>query len=64
MVKFSNKNCKKLRQPNITLVLLNIYEPKLRISNNVVCATSKNSDQPAHMPLLVACIFYECKATG
>ena len=37
-------------------------------SNNMVCATSKASDQPAHMPdwsepLLVAWIFYECEAT-
>ena len=25
-----------------------IYEPRHEISNNVVCATSKASDQPAH----------------
>ena len=25
-----------------------LYEPKHEISNNVVCATSKASDQPAH----------------
>ena len=25
-----------------------IYEPRLEISNNVVCATSKCSDRPAH----------------
>ena len=24
------------------------YEPRHEISNNVVCATSKGSDQPAH----------------
>ena len=27
---------------------LNIIEPQHEISNNVVCATSKASDQPAH----------------
>ena len=37
-----------------------IIEPQHEISNNVVCATSKASDQPWHRPLLVACIFYEC----
>ena len=26
----------------------NVYEPRHEISNNVVCATSKASDQPAH----------------
>ena len=35
---------------------LRLLEPQHEISNNVVCATSKVSDQP----LLVACIFYEC----
>ena len=25
------------------------FEPQRKISNNVVCATSKASDQPAHM---------------
>ena len=44
------------------------YEPQNEISNNVVCATSKASDQPAHSavwsePLLVAWIFYDCLAT-
>ena len=37
-----------------------LYEPFHEISNNVVCASSKASDQTAHMPLLVACIFYLC----
>ena len=32
---------------------LNIYEPRHEISNNVVCATSKGSDQPAHTGSLV-----------
>ena len=31
-----------------------IHEPPHMISNNVVCATSKTSDQTARMPLLVA----------
>ena len=30
-----------------------IFEPVHEISNNVVCATSKASDQPAHMRSLV-----------
>ena len=29
------------------------YEPRHEISNNVVCATSKASDQPAHMRSLL-----------
>ena len=29
------------------------YEPVHEISNNVVCATSKASDQPAHMHSLI-----------
>ena len=30
-----------------------VYEPVHEISNNVVCATSKTSDQPAHMRSLI-----------
>ena len=30
-----------------------LYEPQHEISNNVVCATSKASDQPAHTRSLV-----------
>ena len=30
-----------------------IIEPVHEISNNVVCATSKGSDQPAHMRSLI-----------
>ena len=30
-----------------------IIEPQHEISNNVVCATSKASDQPAHMRSLI-----------
>ena len=41
-------------------------EPRHKISNNVICATSKDSDQPVHTvwsePLLVAWIFYACYA--
>ena len=29
------------------------YEPRQEISNNVVCATSKVSDQPAHKRSLI-----------
>ena len=35
------------------LVYKNIYEPRHEISNNVVCATSKASDQPAHTRSLI-----------
>ena len=30
-----------------------IFEPQHEISNNVVCATSKGSDQPAHTCSLI-----------
>ena len=33
--------------------LLKTYEPWHEISNNVVCTTSKGSDQPAHMRSLI-----------
>ena len=32
------------------------YEPRYEISNNVVCATSKGSDQPAHTRSLIRAI--------
>ena len=32
---------------------LTIYEPQHEISNNVVCATSKVQDQPAHTRSLI-----------
>ena len=32
------------------------YEPRHEISNNVVCATSKGSDQPAHARSLISAI--------
>ena len=31
----------------------NTFEPRHEISNNVVCATSKASDQPAHTRSLI-----------
>ena len=31
----------------------NIFEPRHEISNNVVCATSKDSDKPAHTHILI-----------
>ena len=34
----------------LLVVLLALYAPVHEISNNVVCTTSKASDQPAHMP--------------
>ena len=33
--------------------VLSTYEPRHEISNNVICATSKASDQPAHMRSLI-----------
>ena len=33
--------------------LMSIIEPRHDISNNMVCATSKGSDQPAHMRRLI-----------
>ena len=35
---------------------IKVYEPVHEISNNVVCATSKASDQPAHMRSLIRVI--------
>ena len=36
-----------------TSPFLNLYEPVHELSNNVVCATSKASDQPAHTRSLI-----------
>ena len=36
-----------------TLVFYRKFEPRHEISNNVVCATSKGSDQPAHTLRLI-----------
>ena len=35
------------------LIMIYLYELRHEISNNVVCETSKGSDQPAHMHSLV-----------
>ena len=35
------------------MCLLHVYEPRQEISYNVVCATSKVSDQTAHMRRLI-----------
>ena len=37
----------------IAVILQCIYELRIEISNNVVCATSKASDQPAHTRSLI-----------
>ena len=37
----------------IATIFENIFEPRHEISNNVVCATSKASDQPVHMRSLI-----------
>ena len=34
-------------------LIFNIIEPRHKVSNNVVCATSKRSDQPAHTRSLI-----------
>ena len=34
-------------------ILCYVFEPRHEISNNVVCATSKASDQPGHMRSLI-----------
>ena len=38
---------------DLFLVYSKIYEPRHEISNNVVCTTSKGSDQPALMRSLI-----------
>ena len=40
-------------QPRISKLTPFIYEPGHEISNNVVCATNKVSDQPAHTGSLI-----------
>ena len=39
-----------------SLYKVNIFEPWHWISNNVVCATNKSSDQPAHMRSLIIAV--------
>ena len=38
---------------NIDPMQVKYIKPRHEISNNVVCATSKDSDQPAHMRSLI-----------
>ena len=49
---------------NCTLTMTKkTYDPQHVVSNNVIYATNKASDQPVHIwsePLLVAWIFYGC----
>ena len=40
-------------QVGLYIDLIRIYETQHEISNNVVCATSKASDQPAHTRSLI-----------
>ena len=44
---------KRNKQTQLALVFLLKKEPVHAISNNVVCATSKASDQPAHTRSLI-----------
>ena len=44
---------KRVHKNHFLILDQNIYEPRHEISNNVVCATSKGSDQPAHMRSLI-----------
>ena len=37
----------------LCVISIILYEPVHEISNNMVCATSKTSDQPAHMGSLI-----------
>ena len=43
----------KSRASNLRVIHVSIFEPRHEISNNVVCATSKASDQPAHTRSLI-----------
>ena len=54
---------------NVTCVRISIrsisfqkqnFEPRHEISNNVVCATSKGSDQPAHTRSLIRAFASRC----
>ena len=46
-------NCGEIRVNIMTITVFFKYEPRHEISNNVVCATSKASDQPSHMRSLI-----------
>ena len=41
------------RNPSVTQTNIDITEPQHEISNNVIYATSKASDQPAHTRSLI-----------
>ena len=43
----------RLQDTVVVKIQYTIYEPVHEISNNSVCATSKASDQPAHMRSLI-----------
>ena len=51
--------CKHMPNCNLLLILdtssfdVHAFEPQHEISNNVVCASSKDSDQPAYMCSLI-----------
>ena len=52
----------------MSILMDRINEPVHEISNNVVCATSKASDQPAHTRSLIRAFarrlsIYDCSAT-
>ena len=58
-------NNKGADQPLHQCILVSAFEPQHDISNNVVCATSKGSDQPAHMHSLIRslCLSLEYSVT-
>ena len=49
----STRLIKAILLDSLLVILIIKYEPVHDISNNVVCATSKASDQPAHMRSLI-----------
>ena len=54
---FSRKQTQQIREQRTKFVTgrkrVNKYEPRHEISNNVVCVTSKASDQPVHTRSLI-----------
>ena len=51
--KFNNGIHDPKGQGTIILASYNLHEPRHEISNSVVCATSKGSDQPVNMRDLI-----------
>ena len=51
--KNSNNVLMNIELQNKIINIIHIIEPRHEISNNVVCATSKASDQPAHTRSLI-----------